>query len=307
MKDKNVDFFYEGEVVPDTVKSSIYKMEDASATMSNRSVFENIMSALLEEFMRKKNISLTSVNKFVNEKAKNIKTYILQFEDDKGNSFKCSYIGERDTLKTGTTDILASSIIFTFAEYGCKICSYNDKDCEFCDRSKIDKIFPPELKSTIKHNMKEFIKVFGSKSVKSIKDFCNGYYDHLRNQKTKSFLPENNESLSTGIKEIVDIDLGVIGYVIQMATTILGEYANNNQDVRNLMSEYTNVEKSFFGLIQQLKKYYNFIKMVQENPNVSQEEIVSNFHEMNEDDDEEDDDEDDDEDDAPWKKDSDEA
>jgi hypothetical protein len=312
MKERNVDFFYEGEIVPETVKKSIYKMEDSSSSISDKSVFENIMTALISEFVYKKNISLISVQKFVNEKVKNLKTYVLHFEDDKGNSFNCSYIGEHDALKYGTTHILASSIIFAFAQYGCKLCNFKDQDCEFCDRTKIDKIFPPELKLTIKHNMKEFTKVFGKNSVKSIKDFCEGYYSHMRNQNVKEIedIKDNNNSLPPEIKEIVNIDLGIISYVVKMTTTILGEYANNNKDVRNIMKDYTNVEKSFLSVIQQLQKYYHFIKLIKDSPNNVTEEFVENIKQVNEEDYDIDIDDDDDEDDdegESWKKDFDEA
>jgi hypothetical protein len=309
MKERNVDFFYEGEIVPETVKKSIYKMEDSSSSISDKSVFENIMTALISEFVYKKNISLISVQKFVNEKVKNLKTYVLHFEDDKGNSFNCSYIGEHDALKYGTTHILASSIIFAFAQYGCKLCNFKDQDCEFCDRRKIDKIFPPELKLTIKHNMKEFTKVFGKNSVKSIKDFCEGYYSHMRNQNVKEIedFKDNNNSLPPEIKEIVNIDLGIISYVVKMTTTILGEYANNNKDVRNIMKDYTNVEKSFLSVIQQLQKYYHFIKSIKDSPNNVTEEFVENIKQVNEEDYDIDDDDDDDDEGESWKKDFDEA
>jgi hypothetical protein len=310
MKERNVDFFYEGEIVPETVKKSIYKMEDSSSSISDKSVFENIMTALISEFVYKKNISLISVQKFVNEKVKNLKTYVLHFEDDKGNSFNCSYIGEHDALKYGTTHILASSIIFAFAQYGCKLCNFKDQDCEFCDRRKIDKIFPPELKLTIKHNMKEFTKVFGKNSVKSIKDFCEGYYSHMRNQNVKEIedFKDNNNSLPSEIKEIVNIDLGIISYVVKMTTTILGEYANNNKDVRNIMKDYTNVEKSFLSVIQQLQKYYHFIKSIKDSPNNVTEEFVENIKQVNEEDyDIDDDDDEDDDEGESWKKDFDEA
>jgi hypothetical protein len=310
MKERNVDFFYEGEIVPETVKKSIYKMEDSSSSISDKSVFENIMTALISEFVYKKNISLISVQKFVNEKVKNLKTYVLHFEDDKGNSFNCSYIGEHDALKYGTTHILASSIIFAFAQYGCKLCNFKDQDCEFCDRRKIDKIFPPELKLTIKHNMKEFTKVFGKNSVKSIKDFCEGYYSHMRNQNVKEIedFKDNNNSLPPEIKEIVNIDLGIISYVVKMTTTILGEYANNNKDVRNIMKDYTNVEKSFLSVIQQLQKYYHFIKSIKDSPNNVTEEFVENIKQVNEEDyDIDDDDDEDDDEGESWKKDFDEA
>jgi hypothetical protein len=310
MKERNVDFFYEGEIVPETVKKSIYKMEDSSSSISDKSVFENIMTALISEFVYKKNISLISVQKFVNEKVKNLTTYVLHFEDDKGNSFNCSYIGEHDALKYGTTHILASSIIFAFAQYGCKLCNFKDQDCEFCDRRKIDKIFPPELKLTIKHNMKEFTKVFGKNSVKSIKDFCEGYYSHMRNQNVKEIedFKDNNNSLPPEIKEIVNIDLGIISYVVKMTTTILGEYANNNKDVRNIMKDYTNVEKSFLSVIQQLQKYYHFIKSIKDSPNNVTEEFVENIKQVNEEDyDIDDDDDEDDDEGESWKKDFDEA
>jgi hypothetical protein len=310
MKERNVDFFYEGEIVPETVKKSIYKMEDSSSSISDKSVFENIMTALISEFVYKKNISLISVQKFVNEKVKNLKTYVLHFEDDKGNGFNCSYIGEHDALKYGTTHILASSIIFAFAQYGCKLCNFKDQDCEFCDRRKIDKIFPPELKLTIKHNMKEFTKVFGKNSVKSIKDFCEGYYSHMRNQNVKEIedFKDNNNSLPPEIKEIVNIDLGIISYVVKMTTTILGEYANNNKDVRNIMKDYTNVEKSFLSVIQQLQKYYHFIKSIKDSPNNVTEEFVENIKQVNEEDyDIDDDDDEDDDEGESWKKDFDEA
>jgi hypothetical protein len=310
MKERNVDFFYEGEIVPETVKKSIYKMEDSSSSISDKSVFENIMTALISEFVYKKNISLINVQKFVNEKVKNLKTYVLHFEDDKGNSFNCSYIGEHDALKYGTTHILASSIIFAFAQYGCKLCNFKDQDCEFCDRRKIDKIFPPELKLTIKHNMKEFTKVFGKNSVKSIKDFCEGYYSHMRNQNVKEIedFKDNNNSLPPEIKEIVNIDLGIISYVVKMTTTILGEYANNNKDVRNIMKDYTNVEKSFLSVIQQLQKYYHFIKSIKDSPNNVTEEFVENIKQVNEEDyDIDDDDDEDDDEGESWKKDFDEA
>ena len=310
MKERNVDFFYEGEIVPETVKKSIYKMEDSSSSISDKSVFENIMTALISEFVYKKNISLISVQKFVNEKVKNLKTYVLHFEDDKGNSFNCSYIGEHDALKYGTTHILASSIIFAFAQYGCKLCNFKDQDCEFCDRRKIDKIFPPELKLTIKHNMKEFTKVFGKNSVKSIKDFCEGYYSHMRNQNVKEIedFKDNNNSLPPEIKEIVNIDLGIISYVVKMTTTILGEYANNNKDVRNIMKDYTNVEKSFLSVIQQLQKYYHFIKSIKDSPNNVTEEFVENIKQVNDDDyDIDDEDDEDDDEGESWKKDFDEA
>ena len=135
MSSNSTDFFFEGKIVPQTIKESIYRMEDASKPVSIRSVFEDVMTGLMEEFLHKKNISLIKVEKFVNEKVKNLKTYVMHFENEKGESFKCAYLSERNSLKHGTTYILASSIIFTFAEYGCKFCNFKDKDCELDRKS----------------------------------------------------------------------------------------------------------------------------------------------------------------------------
>jgi hypothetical protein len=158
--------------------------------------------------------------------------------------------------------------------------------------------------------MKEFTKVFGKNSVKSIKDFCEGYYSHMRNQNVKEIedFKDNNNSLPPEIKEIVNIDLGIISYVVKMTTTILGEYANNNKDVRNIMKDYTNVEKSFLSVIQQLQKYYHFIKSIKDSPNNVTEEFVENIKQVNEEDyDIDDDDDEDDDEGESWKKDFDEA
>jgi hypothetical protein len=315
MNKRNSDFFYEGKIVPTTLKNSIYKMEDRNAHKNvhgnGRSVFENVMTGLLEEFMCKKNISLVKIEKFVNEKAKNIKTYVMHFENDKGEQFKCSCFGEKNSIPLGATHMLATSIIFTFAEYGCKICNYKERDCEFCDRTKIEKIFPSENKCTIKHNMKEFIKVFGKDSVKSIKDFCEGYYEYIREEssvKDENYINDyvQKQSLPPEIQEVIEIDPNVIQYIIKIVTTVLGEYANNNKDIRNIMFEYQNVEKSFLAAIQQLQKYYHFVKMIKENPNDIPEEVMENLREKHDEDDDLDDEDDDDEGES-WKEDIDDA
>lgn len=289
MTQRNTDFFYEGKNVPKTLKNSIYKMEDITGIVGEKSVFENIMTSLLEEFMHKKNINLSKVERYVNEKAKNIKLYVMYFQNENGDEFKCAYLGEKGSLKNGTTHILASSIIFTFAKYGCKHCNFKETDCEFCERKKIDKIFPPEMELTIKHNMDNFIKVFGKDSVKSIKDFCEGYYAYMRQNSSKEShdsLEEQRqeESVPPVVKEFLQIDPGVIEYVIKMTTAILGEYANDNKDIRNIMSEYTNVEKSFLSVIHHLQKYHAFVKMIKENPNDLPEELIENMEEINQDD-----------------------
>lgn len=312
MTRRNSDFFYEGKIVPTTLKNSIYKMEDRNAHRNahgnGRSVFENVMTGLLEEFMCKKNISLVKIERFINEKAKNIKTYIMYFENDKGEQFKCACFGEKNSIPFGATHMLATSIIFTFAEYGCKNCHYKERDCEFCDRTKIEKIFPAENKCTIKHNMKDFIKVFGKDSVKSIKDFCEGYYEYIREESAipeETYMDEHaqKQSLPPEIQEVIKIDPNVIQYIVKIVTTVLGEYANNNKDIRNIMFEYQNVEKSFLAAIQQLQKYYHFVKMVKEDPNDIPEEIIERLREV----DDVDNDEDDDDEGESWKKDFDEA
>jgi len=311
MTRRNSDFFYEGKIVPTTLKNSIYKMEDRNAHRNahgnGRSVFENVMTGLLEEFMCKKNISLVKIERFINEKAKNIKTYIMYFENDKGEQFKCACFGEKNSIPFGATHMLASSIIFTFAEYGCKNCNYKERDCEFCDRNKIEKIFPAENKCTIKHNMKDFIKVFGKDSVKSIKDFCEGYYEYIREESAipeETYMDEHaqKQSLPPEIQEVIKIDPNVIQYIIKIVTTVLGEYANNNKDIRNIMFEYQNVEKSFLAAIQQLQKYYHFVKMNKEDPNDIPEEIIEKLRETDDEDNDEDDDEG-----ESWKEDFDEA
>jgi hypothetical protein len=313
MTRRNSDFFYEGKIVPTTLKNSIYKMEDRNAHRNahgnGRSVFENVMTGLLEEFMCKKNISLVKIERFINEKAKNIKTYIMHFENDKGEQFKCACFGEKNSIPLGATHMLASSIIFTFAEYGCKNCNYKERDCEFCDRNKIEKIFPAENKCTIKHNMKDFIKVFGKYSVKSIKYFCEGYNEYIREESAiteETYMDEHDQkqSLPPEIQEVIKIDPNVIQYIIKIVTTVLGEYANNNKDIRNIMFEYQNVEKSFLAAIQQLQKYYHFVKMVKEDPNDIPEEIIERLREVDDVDNDEDDDDDEGE---SWKKDFDEA
>lgn len=313
MTRRNSDFFYEGKIVPTTLKNSIYKMEDRNAHRNahgnGRSVFENVMTGLLEEFMCKKNISLVKIERFINEKAKNIKTYIMYFENDKGEQFKCACFGEKNSIPFGATHMLATSIIFTFAEYGCKNCHYKERDCEFCDRTKIEKIFPAENKCTIKHNMKDFIKVFGKDSVKSIKDFCEGYYEYIREESAipeETYMDEHaqKQSLPPEIQEVIKIDPNVIQYIVKIVTTVLGEYANNNKDIRNIMFEYQNVEKSFLATIQQLQKYYHFVKMVKEDPNDIPEEIIERLREVDDVDNDEDDDDDEGE---SWKKDFDEA
>ena len=72
------------------------------------------------------------------------------------------------------------------------------------------------------------------------------------------------------------------------------------------MFEYQNVEKSFLAAIQQLQKYYHFVKMVKEDPNDIPEEIIERLREVDDVDNDEDDDDDDDEGES-WKKDFDEA
>jgi hypothetical protein len=277
MSNENVDFFYEGKIVPNTLKNSIYKMENNN---TNSSVFENVMSGLLDDFMNKKNISLIKVEKYNNPKLKNHKTYILTFENEKGEQFKCSYIGQKDSLQHGTTAILASSVIFAFAEYGCKFCKFNNPECEFCERSKIDKIFPPEMKCTIKHNMKEFVKVFGKNSVNSIRDFCEGYYEFMRTQDENAMNQHSqDESISPEIQEVLKIDVKVIKYLIELMTSMLGEYASNNKEIRTIMSGYENVEKTLMATISHLQKYCMVLNMIKENPNSVPEEIIETLGE----------------------------
>mgnify|MGYP006277659341 CR=1 FL=1 len=311
MSGSNQDFFFLGEAVPETIKQSIYKMEDTNKAVTGKSVFEDVMTGLLDNFLPKKNISLVKVEKFNNEKVKHLKTYVLYYQNDKGDEFKCSYIGEKDSLHHGTTHILASSIVFTFAGYGCKHCKYKDKDCEFCERKKIDKIFPPELKLTIKSNMKEFTKVLGKESVKVIKDFCDGYFAFMRGQKDEEVIQNNvqkekdEQAISPEIAEITELDIGVIDYIIKVVSSILGQYANDNKDIRNILSDYSNVEKTFLFVINQLQRYYAFVKSVKENPEAVPEEIVDMLRNTNDDiidEIDEDDDEDDDDEGESWKK-----
>jgi hypothetical protein len=312
MSEENQDFFFEGKLVPETVKQSIYKMDNTERANGNRTIFEEVMTGLLDEFLQKKNISLTKVEKYVNEKVRNMKTYVLYFKNESGEEFKCAYLGEKDSLQFGSTQILASSIIFTFAVYGCKYCMYKDKNCEYCDRKKFDKIFSPDLGLTIKHNMKEFTKVFGKESVKSIKNFCEGFCEYIRSKpvaedkiKESNARKEPEIELPQEIIEITKIDSDVINYVIRMTTTLLGQYANNNKDIRNILSGYTNVEKSFLFVINQLQRCHNFVKAVKEDPEDIPEEIADILKSLNENDDisdDEYDDEDDDDDEENWKK-----
>jgi hypothetical protein len=68
------------------------------------------------------------------------------------------------------------------------------------------------------------------------------------------------------------------------------------------MFEYQNVEKSFLAAIQQLQKYYHFVKMIKEDPNDIPEEIIEKLRETDDEDNDEDDDEG-----ESWKEDFDEA
>lgn len=308
MSEESHDFFFEGKLVPETIKQSIYKMDNTEKANGNRTIFDDVMTGLLDEFLQRKNISLFKIEKYVNEKVRNMKTYVLYFRNEHGEEFKCAYLGEKDSLQFGSTQILASSIVFTFAGYGCKFCMYKDKNCEYCDRKKFDKIFPPELGMTIKHNMKEFIKVFGKESVKSIKNFCEGFCDYIRSKPTEEKIKESNVrqqevSVPEEIIEITKIDANVINYVIRMTTSILGQYANDNKEIRKILEDYTNVEKSFLFVINQLQRCHAFVKAVKENPEDVPEEVADMLRSLEENSsNDEYEDEDDDDDDESWKR-----
>lgn len=308
-----VDYFYEGKIVPATIKDSIYKMENDD--VQNKSVFEDVLSGLLEEFMTKKNIFLAKVEKINVEKLKRLNTYVMTYRNAQGDEFKCSYLDERGSLKFGTTSILASSMIFTFAGHGCKYCKYSNPDCEFCNRKKIDKIFTPESRCSLKHNMEELTKVFGEDSINSIRDFCEGYCNYMRNyvnEKNIEQQSEENENIPEPLQDLLKVDTDVVDYLISVITTILGEYTSGNTKIREILDGKNYVEKSMLVVLTHLKKLSGFIKIIKQNPeNISPEILQSIGESFGEDEesfdiyDQGDDDDDDDDDGDSWKKGSD--
>ncbi len=303
----NADYFFEGKRLPEDLKNSIYRMENASSNLAQKSLFEEILASLLEEFMHKKKIALTKVEKYQSEKLRSIKAYVLFYENENGDQFKCSLLCDRDSLKFGTSNILASAILFAFAEYGCKYCNYKDEDCEYCERSKLDKIFTPENKLSLRHNMDGLEKVFGKESLDSVKDFCQGYYEYIRSNGKISQEDEEieNESAPKEIKQFLEVDENIIAYITKTVSTILGEYANGNKDIKNILSDYENVEKSFMLVLQHLQRLHAFIVSVKDSPNDIPEEILETLRQSDEFDlNYDEDDEDDEDDDESWESES---
>ena len=91
MSEESHDFFFEGKLVPETIKQSIYKMDNTEKANGNRTIFDDVMTGLLDEFLQRKNISLFKIEKYVNEKVRNMKTYVLYFRNEHGEEFKCAY------------------------------------------------------------------------------------------------------------------------------------------------------------------------------------------------------------------------
>jgi hypothetical protein len=128
--------------------------------------------------------------------------------------------------------------------------------------------------------MKEFVKVFGKNSVNSIRDFCEGYYEFMRTQDENAMNQHSqDESISPEIQEVLKIDVKVIKYLIELMTSMLGEYASNNKEIRTIMSGYENVEKTLMATISHLQKYCMVLNMIKENPNSVPEEIIETLGE----------------------------
>ena len=122
-------------------------------------------------------------------------------------------------------------------------------------------------------------------------DLCN---EHLQ-----------NESISPEIQEVLKIDVRVIKYLIELMTSMLGEYASNNKEIRTIMSGYENVEKTLMATISHLQKYCMVLNIIKENPASVPEEIIETLGETRNHDYDENEEEDDDE--EPWNKDSEDA
>jgi len=301
MNNQDKNYFYEGEIVPDLMKQSLYRLENKKTPVGDKSIFMNIFAAMIQDLMTKKNIRLSNVNLYVNSKVKKINTYVLQFEDNDSNKFYSSFINEKGGLPFDTTKILSCSILFTFAEYGCKFCNYASKDCEYCSRDKISKIFPPETKYTLKDNMENFVKVFGKETIASIKDFCDGYCEYMRSPDEEDEGEIKNDYDTSTIPEelqrYMEIDANLIAYVSQMTYAMFRQYANGDKDMQRSLSNYNNVEKSLVAITSHLEKLKDFVKAVKTDPARFIEDFNDEFDDGDDGDDwQEDEDEDEDED-----------
>ena len=295
-----VDYFFEGKLVPEEIKQSFYRLENkrdgSFGEVANKSVFESLMTNLIHDLMKKKNIYLTKVERIVNDKVKRLFLYVLEFSNSEGQTFKSAYLADSGRLQYDTTRILTGSIMFTLAKYGCHYCNFSDKNCEFCDRAKIEKIFDPSNKFTLTQNWKEFVDVFGKKTVRCIEDFCQGYFEYMRSTDTDPVEQDDNSQenykkiLPASLLEYASIDEKIIGYVSNWISKILGGYTNNDNSLRVIFNNCSNVEKSFLAIINHLQQLKSFINAIKTNPsdfaNGIPDDLEDDFDSVDDEDDE---------------------